>query len=529
MSYYHTIAVRIEKKLEHHDLLTRKKGVMLFVWSFILLLLMIILTIGSMFISFERFLQFTPFTGTIMIGGILSIVFILRGKPIHAALAAIISYSLVVGAGMAGKYYLAPNAGFALAYFAAPIIVLGALFSTRIIVTLNTLYFIICQTVYFIAVKDAYTGLLLDTIKNSYLDSVATSIVTFLISLLIIQTMTSVIELMKDDNIKSARQIDYISNLMQTIQSTSEKLKESILGTNEAIRTLSSNSQNQAASTEELSATIEEISAGSANAATATGGQNESIQHLSEIINMLSESINHMNDYGQTISDLFNTFSLHVKDGEQSSAFLDETNKKLMENSGNMLTIASIMDDFFARINLLALNASIEAARAGDHGRGFAVVADEISKLADSSANELKQITGLITKNKEDAEAGNKIIGEIISFLKLVMDNSNKLREHSDSILSEINNQRGLRDTMNKRATDVTEKSDLIKNIMKEQQAAISEVARSIEVTNELVQNNTQNTEKLQENSNTLVSIVEALSNELTEGNRLGEKAIAPI
>ncbi|MBN1535081.1 MAG: hypothetical protein JXA20_20600 [Spirochaetes bacterium] len=477
---------------------------------------MILLTIGSLFISLDRFMQFIPFTGTIGAGALLSIVFVLYGKLNRAAVAAMISYGLVVGVGLAGKYMLAPHATFALAYFSMPIII-GALFSNRFVVILMTLYFLFCQTVAFVALNGRFQGELMDSIKNSYLDCMAATVTTFIISMMIIKTMTNVIDLMREENTKSTKQLGFISNLLGTIRNTSENLRASVMTTNGAIQTLSNNSQNQAASMEELSATIEEISAGSVNAANATLSQNESIQNLIDIIHRLSESIIRMNRYGETISSLFAEFSSHVKEGERSSASLDETNRTLLGNSESILFIASIMNDFFDRINLLALNASIEAARAGEHGRGFAVVADEISKLADSSAHELKQITDLITKNKMDAESGNRIIGDIVAFLRLLAEKSGTLQEHSRGILDEINSQKVLRDTMDRSASEVGEKSDLIQGIMKEQQAAISEVARSIELTNGLVQNNTQNTEKLRENSDGLVQLSESLSSEFSE------------
>jgi methyl-accepting chemotaxis protein len=72
---------------------------------------------------------------------------------------------------------------------------------------------------------------------------------------------------------------------------------------------------------------------------------------------------------------------------------------------------------------------------------------------------------------------------------------------------------------MDRSVADVNEKSELINNIMREQQTAISEVARSIELTSALVQNNSQNTEKLRENSDGLVRLSESLIREFREQN----------
>ena len=91
-------------------------------------------------------------------------------------------------------------------------------------------------------------------------------------------------------------------------------------------------------------------------------------------------------------------------------------------SSREMMGIVDIINDISEKINLLSLNAAIEAARAGDAGRGFAVVADEISKLADQTAISIKEIDRLIKVNNDEITAGGDNIDSAIDTISACSD-----------------------------------------------------------------------------------------------------------
>ncbi len=502
----------------NQDYLDFKKAQFVLNFCLIFFFLLIFLFIAVAIAAPDRFTRYITMILPSMGVAVTSILLIKYGKAVYAINLLVFSSCIVIIIGFSIR---PPHiAGVSMGLFMYMSLVFATLFSTPKFSLPVFFAFIITHVAYyFLQAPGIASEQVNDIAKTAMMDGIVSLTMVYAVSYSASRFLNRAILRSKEETEKNRKQYLEISDLNKTIRKTSSELADSIHVMSSVIDRYAITSQSQAASVEELTATMEEISASIANVTGATRDQNGSVRDLIASIEVMSGSIDVMERYGKEIARLFTTFMTQAEQGGKASEQLDAINNKILANSNNIISVLSIMEDFFEKVNLLALNAAIEAARAGDHGRGFAVVAEEIGKMSDTSARDLKQISTLLERNKEDVEKGNQIITEIIGFIRVLLDNIAVIQKKTAEANIEVNTQKAIKNEMNEKTGVVRMRSEQIEHSMMEQKTAIEDVVKSIDETNKNVQLNTQSTEELRRSAANLTDLSRELNTAFTEEN----------
>lgn len=264
---------------------------------------------------------------------------------------------------------------------------------------------------------------------------------------------------------------------------------------------LNDTSSQTLAANNEISKAVEDVAEGSTGMAASISKINENLLEMSNETKDINESVNEIRNQTTAVQDSSKIMNDKIKSMQDSSRKMDDGISAISKRIETVNTtvdkvsnIVSVIEEISSETNLLSLNASIEAARAGDAGKGFAVVAQEIRVLSDNTNTELENIKQIISSLVEECRYCVQASGTIVEDnakqkeeIKAVLDEFGSLDEQIQKTAEKADEIEELVTAMIELNDDITKSSNSLTDVSAANAAATEEMNANIEELNAMM------------------------------------------
>lgn len=307
--------------------------------------------------------------------------------------------------------------------------------------------------------------------------------------------------MVKETNDEIGLIIEKMKELTQSLGNIVGKIRNSSDTMSSNSYELNDTSSQTLAANNEISKAVEDVAEGSTGMAASISKINENLLEMSNETKDINESVNEIRNQTTAVQDSSKIMNNKIKSMQDSSHKMDDGISAISKRIETVNTtvdkvsnIVSVIEEISSETNLLSLNASIEAARAGDAGKGFAVVAQEIRVLSDNTNTELENIKQIISSLVEECRYCVQASGTIVEDnakqkeeIKAVLDEFGSLDEQIQKTAEKADEIEELVTAMIELNDDITKSSNSLTDVSAANAAATEEMNANIEELNAMM------------------------------------------